>query len=156
MGCQRMDAVTYPDASVVEFVSAHLVPVRVRYDAEPISTNFQIRWTPTLVTLDPEGNEHHRTVGYLEPNELIASLALGIAKWHFDTKQFDQAAAGMESVIQQFPDTDAAPEAQYLLGVSKYKMSHDLTNMRDAYRELKAKYSGSEWTKRAAVYSQLP
>ncbi len=150
-----MDAVTYPDPAVTAFVSANLIPVRVRYDAEPLATNFAIRWTPTLVTLDPEGHEHHRTVGYLTPEELIPSLLLGIAKWHLDAKQFGVAEQGLESVVQKHPQSDAAPEALYLRGVARYKQSHDLKDMGAAYRELKARYPGSEWTKRAVPYSQV-
>lgn len=154
MGCQRMDAVTYPNAEVVAFVGANLVPVRIRYDAEPLSSDFNIRWTPTLVTLDPEGHEHHRTVGYLAPDELIPSLLLGIAKWHFDAKHFDLAEKGFDAVLEKYAASDAAPEALYVRGVSRYKQHGDLGVMREVRRELSARYPGSEWTKRAQPYEQ--
>ncbi len=150
-----MDAVTYPDAAVTAFVSTSLVPVRVRWDTEPLATNFGIRWTPTLVTLDPEGHEHHRTVGYLSPVELVPSLMLGIAKWHLDARQFGPAEQGFDGVLQRYPASDAAPEALYLRGVARYRQSHNLADMGQTYRELAARYADSEWTKRALPYSQL-
>jgi Tetratricopeptide repeat len=154
MGCQKMDAVTYPNTQVVAFVSANMVPVRIRYDAEPLSSDFNIRWTPTIITLDPEGHEHHRTVGYLAPDELIPSLLLGIAKWRFDTKQYDLAEKGLDAVLDRYPDSDAAPEALYLRGVSRFKQRGDLGVMREVRRELSARYPESEWTRRAEPYEQ--
>lgn len=156
MGCQRMDAVTYPDAEVNRFINAEMIPVRVRSNSEPLATNFNVRWTPTLVTLDPEGHEHHRTVGYLTPEDLIPSLMLGIAKWRFDEKQFDLAEKGLESVLQKYPKSDAAPEALYLQGVSCYKQSNNLADMKKAYQELVARYPESDWARRAQPYSQAP
>jgi len=71
-----MAAVTYPDAKVISFVSENMVPIQVLFDAKPLSVDFNVKWTPTLITLDTEGKEHHRTVGFLSPDELIPSLSV--------------------------------------------------------------------------------
>lgn len=81
-----MAAVRYPDARVIDFVHQNMTPLRVRFDAKPISTDFNVEWIPTHVTLDPQGKEHHRTVGFLAPDELIPSLLLGIGKSYFDSE----------------------------------------------------------------------
>ena len=65
---------------MAKFIQENLIPLRVAYDHKPLSADFKVKWTPTLVTLDPDGTEHHRTVGFLGPEELIASLMLGIAQ----------------------------------------------------------------------------
>jgi TolA-binding protein len=155
MGCQQMDAVTYPDPKVIQFFAEHLAPVRVLISSKPLPQQFNVNWTPTLVTLDKEGAEHHRTVGFLPPEELIPSLMLGIAKSHFDHQQFETAQSEFTRMIEEYPGSDAAPEAVYFQGVCAYKVSGDLTNMAKAYRQLQAKYKGSEWTKRATVYQKL-
>ena len=76
-----MDAVTYPDSGVISFISDNLIPLRVASDAKPLSDDFNVKWTPTLITLSPDGKEHHRTLGFLEPKDLIASLLLGKGKY---------------------------------------------------------------------------
>ncbi len=84
MGCQQMDAVTYPNAAVIEYIEQNLVPLKVPHDQQPLAGDFNVKWTPTLVVLDQEGKEHHRTVGFLDPEEFIPSLLLGIGITHFD------------------------------------------------------------------------
>ena len=150
-----MDAVTYPDDRVIQFIQSHLIPIRVSFDAKPLATDFNVKWTPTLITLDPEGKEHHRTVGFLAPEELIPSLLLGIAKSHFDRGRFDEALSTLDRLLTDFPNSDSAPEAIYLRGVSKYKASHVAQPLKEAYEQLQAKYPSSEWTKRAYPYRLL-
>jgi hypothetical protein len=151
-----MGAVTYPNEKVVEFVTKNLVPVQVLSDAQPIASNFNIKWTPTLITLDPEGKEHHRTVGFLPPEELIPSLLLGIAKSHFDRERFADALAALDKLLADYSKSDAAPEAIFLRGVSGYKSTHDPKPLKQAYEKLQAQYPSSEWTKRAYPYRLIP
>jgi hypothetical protein len=150
-----MDAVTYPDARVTDFIEKKLIPLQVPYNHQPLSIDFNVKWTPTLVTLDAEGKEHHRTVGFLAPEELIPSLILGMAKIHFDREQFDPALANLEALLTGYPKSDAAPESIYLRGVTRYKSTHEAKPLKDAYELLQAQYPGSEWTKRASPYRLL-
>jgi TolA-binding protein len=150
-----MDAVTYPDAGVISFINKNMVPLRVQYDAQPLATDFNVKWTPTIVTLDSEGAEHHRTVGFLAPAELIPSLLLGIAKVHFDTDRFDDALVNLEKLLSDYPKSDSAPEAIYLRGVCLYKSTHDPKPLKEAYETLLRDYPASEWTKRAYPYRLL-
>jgi hypothetical protein len=147
-----MDAVTYPDNGVISFISERMIPIRVAFDSEPHATDFNVKWTPTIVTLDSGGKEHHRTVGFLAPEDLIASLLLGIGKMHFDTDKFEDALANLEKVTSNYSKSDAAPEAIYLRGVSGYKQSHDPKRLKEVYETLQAEYPASEWTKRAYPY----
>jgi predicted Zn-dependent protease len=150
-----MDAVTYPDSRVYDFIEKKIVPLQVLYNHQPLSTDFNVKWTPTLVTLDAEGKEHHRTVGFLGPEELIPSLLLGMAKAHFDLEQFDPALANLDALLADYPKSDAAPEAIYLRGVSRYKSTHEPKPLKEAHDLLQAQYPGSEWTKRAYPYRLL-
>ncbi len=150
-----MDAVTYPTPAVVSFLNARVIPVRVPYNHQPLSERFQVKWTPTLVTLDVEGNEHHRSVGFLAPEELIPSLLLGSAKTAFDLDRWPDAISSLEDLIREYPRSDSAPEAIYLYGVSRYKSTHDPKPLKEAYEKLKEEYPASEWTKRAYPYRLL-
>jgi len=150
-----MDAVTYPDARVVSFIDENMIPFRVLYDAEPLSKDFNIKWTPTIITLDSGGLEHHRSVGFLEPDALISTILLGIAKVFFDTNRFDDALINLEKILKDYPETNSAPEAIYMRGVSLYKNTDDPRELKEAYEKLRDKYPESEWAKKAYPYRLL-
>ncbi len=150
-----MDAVTYPHVKVFDFITSSLVPIRVPADSKPLADDFKLTWTPTLITLDYYGKEHHRTVGFLPPDDLIASLMLGMGKTDFDTGDFNDAVIHFDRVLADFPQSSFAPEAVYLRGVSRFKASHDAVALKQAYEKLTADYPASEWAKRAEPYSLL-
>jgi tetratricopeptide (TPR) repeat protein len=150
-----MDAVTYPNENVIEFIQQNMIPLRVTFDAQPLATDFNLKWTPTLIALDADGKEHQRTVGFLPPEELIPSLLLGIAKSYFDRERFSEALSTLDKLIKDYPNSDSVPEALYLQGVSKYKSTHNPKPLKEAYEQLQAKYPSSEWTKRAYPYRLL-
>jgi tetratricopeptide (TPR) repeat protein len=150
-----MGAVTYPNEKVIQFIEKYVVPIQVMYDAQPLATEFNVQWTPTVITLDEEGKEHHRTVGFLAPDEFIPSSTLGVAKCHFDRAEFSKAIAMLEKILRDYPKSDAAPEAVYVRGVALYKNTRKADPLKDAYKRLLAEYPSSEWTKRAKPYSLL-
>jgi len=147
-----MGAVTFPDAKVIAFINQSVIPLRLPYDHKPLAEQFQIKWTPALVTLDSEGKEHHRTVGFLSPEELIPSLLLGRAKIDFDHEDFAKAMLTLEDLLRDYPKSAAAPEAIFLRGVCGYKNANNPKALREAYERLAKDYPDSEWTKRAYPY----
>ena len=78
-----------------------------------------------------------------------------MAKVHFDQDDFDAALSGFERVLNEYPQSDAAPEAVYLRGVSRYKKTHNAAPLKEAYEELQKTFPSSEWAKRAAPYRLL-
>jgi tetratricopeptide (TPR) repeat protein len=150
-----MGAVTYPNAEVVAFVNQNFIPVQVLFDAQPLAGDFNITWTPTMIVLDENGKEHHRAVGFQPPEEFIPFLMVGQGKTYFDLNDFDAAIAQLEKIIKEYPQSAAAPEAVFHLGVSRYKASHNAAPLKEAFEYLKANYPGSEWLKRAQPYSLL-
>jgi len=150
-----MDAVTYPTKNVIDFIEGDLVPLRVRFDAKPLADEFNVKWTPTLIVLDPKGKEHHRTVGFLPPEELIPSLMIGMAKGHFDQERFSEAISLLGKLLAEYPRSQWAPEGIYLLGVSKFKSTHEPKSLKEAYERLQKDYPSSEWARRASPYRLL-
>jgi tetratricopeptide (TPR) repeat protein len=150
-----MDAVTYPDEKVTRFIDQHMIPLRLQSDAQPYAADFNIKWTPSIVTLDAGGREHHRTLGFLAPEELIPSLLLGIGKSCFDIDKFDKALIYFENLLTGYPKSDSAPEALYLQGVCRYKSTKDPKPLKEAYESLDKKFPSNQWTKRAYPYRLL-
>ncbi len=69
----ELDAATYPDESVQETITQHAVPVKVdMWRDRDLSRKLKALWTPNLLYLDPDGNEWHRDLGYLPPDEFDA------------------------------------------------------------------------------------
>ena len=150
-----MDAVTYPDERVVGFVQDYLIPLQIPFDAKPLSTDFNIKWTPTLITLGTDKREHHRSVGFLDPDAFIASSLLGIGKYHFDNDRYPEALTFFEKIISAHPQSDSVPEAIFLRGVSRYKNSGEPKPLKEAYETLSTQFPDSEWAKRAHPYRLL-
>jgi hypothetical protein len=151
-----MDAVTYPDTKVSKFVTDAMIPLRVPADSEALATDFTLRWTPVLIILDTDGKEHSRTVGFLAPEEFIPTILLGMAKTYFDLRQFDASIKNLEVIIDEYPQSFAAPEAIFYRAVCGYKTVHDVSGLKKAYERLTREYPLSEWTKRALPYRLLP
>lgn len=150
-----MDAVSYPESKVVSFIEEHFIPLRVNSDRKPHAEKFNIKWTPTLIILSPEAREHHRTVGFFGPDELIPLLLLGLGKYHFENDMFDTALGCMKQVVEEYGQSSSAPEAIFLTGVCNYKQSHDPKPLKAAYEKLSAAFPDNEWTKRAYPYRLL-
>ena len=149
-----MDAVTYPQPAVQEFISDNLIALREPYDGRT-AADFKVTWTPTIAIIDWNGQEHHRTVGFLPAEELIASLLLGCSKVYCDLEQFDRASEPLEKLLSAHSRTDAAPEGMYVRGVCGYKSTHNPGPLKAAYEQLQKHYPNSPWTKRAQPYSLL-
>ena len=150
-----MDTVTYPDNKVIEYIKKSFIPLQIAYDAKPLSDDFNIKWTPTLITLGLDGKEHHRTVGFLDPDAFIANALLGIGKYHFDNDRYPEALSFFKTMIADHSKSNAVAEAIFLQGVSRYKNSGDPKPLKEAYESLSSRYPNSEWAQRAFPYRLL-
>ncbi len=150
-----MDAVTYPSAMVVAFIEENLVPLRLPYNHEPLAGTFGVQETPCLILLDGDGIEHHRTTGFLPPEELIAAIQLGKAKILQDRGVFDEALKLLDLLLAEQPKSGSAPEALYQRGLCLYKSTHDSRYLKEVYEQLKKNYPDSDWTRRSARYRLL-
>lgn len=155
IGCKQMEEVTFADPEVVNFISGHVIALRLPVSAGPHSADYRVSWTPTLVTIDYYGREHQRTVGFLPPDEMVGSVLLGMGKVSLDYGQFSEAVIQFNTLLNGCPDSAAAPEAVYLRGVARYKASHDPAALKEIHQQLLAKYPQSDWTKRAQPFTLL-
>jgi len=138
-------------------VEAHFIPLQIEFNKNKAMVNrFSVKWTPTVIVMDIDGNEHHRFIGFLPPEDFIGQIMLGRGKSEFNLDHFEQAIQCFQEVLVRYPKTDAAPEAQYFLGVAKYKASHDPKELKLGWEALQTDYPSSEWTKRAQVYAVIP
>jgi hypothetical protein len=147
----------YPESRVSEFVTRHFVPVRahVRDQAElfqQLGQRFNAQWTPTVLIVDPDGRERHRIEGFLPADEFLAQLRLGLGHSAFARGRFSEAEPLFREVTDGHPETDAAAEAQYWAGVSRYKATNDAAALTDTARAFAERYQDSTWAKKASVW----
>lgn len=138
-------------------MEGHFVPLQIDFNKnKTLVSRFSVKWTPTVIVLDADGTEYHRFIGFLPPEDFTGQIMLGRAKAEFTQDHFEQAIQCFQEVLVRYPKTDAAPEAQYFLGVAKYKASHDAKQLKLNLEILQRDFPASEWTKRAQVYGLIP
>jgi len=150
-----MDAVTYPDTDVSDFISTTLVPLRIAHDHKELAPRFRVKWTPLLLLLDASGTEQYRTLGFFSPEEFIPSLLLGIGKSYFDNGERPAATKQFDLILKDYPKSESAPEAIYLKGVAKFIESHDASHLKNLHESLKRDFPHSTWVMRSTPYSLL-
>jgi len=150
-GCTAMETVTYPEHEVQEFLGEHFTPVRldVHHAAEAVR-RYNQNWTPTFLVLNEEGVEAHRVIGYLPPEEFRAELRLGLGKACFDRGTFENALVHLRETVIHFPDTWTAPEAQYWLGVTRYRMEGKPDGLMAEWNLLLERWPESRWARSAS------
>jgi thioredoxin family protein len=147
----------WPDERVARFVGQNFLPARVHVKEDPqefkrYGERYRAPWTPTILVLDPEGVEHHRIEGFLPADDLLAQLMLGRARMAFQEKQWADAERRFREVVEQLPNSDAAPEALYWAGVTRYKATGDGAPLKETARAFTQQYQDSTWAKKASVW----
>ena len=148
----------YPDPRVAEFVSGRFVPVRVhvRQQADEfkrLGARYSAQWTPTILLIDRGGEERHRVEGFLPVDDFLGQLTLGLGHAAFVRNDFAEADRQFRDVLERYPETDAAPEAQYWIGVSKYKATNDAAALKETAEAFQSNYRDSQWAQKASVWA---
>jgi len=147
----------YSQPAIADVIERHFIPVRlhVKEDAEQfkrVGGLLNAQWTPTTLIIDPPATERHRIEGFLPAQDFASQLALGLAKSAFARGQYDEAARAYDEVLARYPETDAAPEAQYWAGVSRYKGTGDASALAETARRFKERFADTSWAKKASIW----
>ena len=147
----------YSDSRVIDLVTRHFVPVRVhavqnRDTFARLGERFNAQWTPTILIVDAAGNERHRIEGFLPADDFLSQLALGVAKAAFARKDYASAERLYREVVDRHGKTDAAPEAQYWAGVSRYRATNDPSALKDTAKAFADRYNESTWATKASIW----
>jgi hypothetical protein len=147
----------YPDPALARYITEHLEPVRVHVreqgaEYKRLGERYNVQWTPTILVLDPEGEERHRIEGFLPVDDFLSQIALGLAKSAFHRQNYADAERRYREIVDRFPSTDAAPEALYWAGVSKYKGSGDASALSATTAGFRDRYQDTTWAKKASVW----
>jgi outer membrane protein assembly factor BamD (BamD/ComL family) len=114
---------------------------------------FDAAWTPTVIILDPQGEERYRIEGYLPTDEFRAQLEMGLARVAFMSKDWADAEERYSAVLENYPTSKAAPEALYWKGVSHYKATNDHTVLGELPAQFQQKYPDSIWALKSVAWA---
>jgi hypothetical protein len=143
----------YPAPPVAQFVSENFDAVRLHVRSHPEAmARFNAEWTPTVVLLDRSGTERHRIEGFLPTDDFLAQLQLGAAHIAFAEKRYEDAGRLFGEIVTQHGQNEAAPEAQYWAGVSRYKATNDASALQQTAAAFRERYSSSSWAKKASIW----
>jgi len=148
----------YSSPTVSALVSEWFVPVRVHVKEKDafarLSEKYGAQWTPATLVIDAGGVERHRLEGFLPAEDFAGQLLLGRAHAARLAGDFAEAATRYKLVIERYPLTDAAAEAQYWAGVARYKATNDFHALIETARAFDERYQESAWAKKASVWKQ--
>ena len=149
----------YADPPVAAFINGHFTPVRIHVrdqaaDFKRLGDRFNAHWTPTILIIDPKGEERHRIEGFLPAEDFLAQLTIGLAHATRARGDFADAERWYREVLEKYPATESAPEALYWAGVSKYKATNDPAPLAETAAQFANRYQTSSWAKKASVWAK--
>jgi hypothetical protein len=152
MGCQRMGAVTYPNLEVASFIEERFVPVKLHVvDDEATLQPFAVPWTPALFVLDAGRRQHRRIIGFHDPDDVIAELALGWTVAAIEEGDFAEAQGRVQVALERARhDRERLAEARYWQVVIGYKLTHD--GLIVGWRKLVDELPGTHWARKVEPF----
>ena len=154
-----MDAVTYPNANVISFltdnfVCAHFNTAEPTPEIKQIQRSLRQVWTPTLVFFDHHQIETRRLVGYFPPEEFLAELRFALGTVDMLHAKYADAFTRFRSVVDGYPQAKVAPEAVYWAGVAALQRDGKPDPLLDEWRELRDRFPESSWWSRASFVAE--
>ncbi len=141
----------------MRLVEESFVPVRVHVkenaaEYKRLGERFSAQWTPTILVVDTAGTERHRIEGFLPADDFLPQLVLGTAHAAFAGGDYNTAAQRFDEILSRYQSSEAAPEAQYWTGVSKYKATGDASALKETARRFTERFQDTSWAKKSSVW----
>jgi len=149
--------VTYPEPAVAEIIG-RAIPLQLdnsKPENDAVLKRYRHIWTPDIRLLDAQGVELYSWQGYLPPAEFAARALAGLGQAYLRLRNFDRAEELYVEVLKRYPTTWAAPEAQYYLGVTRYRRDPEGNELLHQWAILRAKYPDSEFRLKQS-FKELP
>jgi hypothetical protein len=146
-----MDTVSYSREDVMSILNDKVLPVRITPENLPVFKRYTVKATPAQLIIGNDGYERQRSSGFLDGQELMAFLLLGLGKFFFDHGRFDEALEMVNRLIVDYSGSHLMPEALFHAGFFRFKKTLDHRHLKEAYRIMAERYPGNEWTQTARM-----
>jgi len=151
---KRVLSETLKDEKVVEIIDREAVALKfdVNEHKEMVKEH-HIDLTPTFILMDESGRELERWVGYLPAQEFVEQLILskGLAAFHLE--RLEEAVREFEELVEDYPNSQYVPEAEFYLGAAAYKQTGTTDGFGDACDMLTRTHPDSIWTKKCSIWA---
>jgi TolA-binding protein len=140
--------VTYPQSFVGEIIERDGVPVQIDNSQDSnkaLLDGIHHIWTPDVRVLNDSGAELYRWDGYLPPAEYAPRALVAFAQAYLRTRNYARAEQLYVEALRRFPTSIAAPEAQYYLGVTRYRADPDGNELLHQWSILRSRFPQSEY-----------
>jgi hypothetical protein len=157
-----MDAVTYPDDTVVDAIGRGFVPFKLNMlerhpDFKEACAGGRVMWGPTFVIADARGTEVRRWAGWLPPASFVAELDFCRALADFNRGKFAEALAGFDALAERADAPELHPEAIYWQGVAGFMAGpKDWDRLKRSWTRLAEEYPGHRFGTHASVIEDAP
>lgn len=154
-GCARMDAHTYEDERVQEFLADNYIVLKCNIAgvdgafAKTFLTTAVIL-TPSLYIYSPEGVMLRTVVGYVSPEQFLTELGIGRAAHSMRRRHYAEAGDLLEQLpyAAQYPALHA--EAIYWTGIASFfRHQNSFDQLVIFWKELREKYPDTTWAEKA-------
>lgn len=150
-----MDAVTYPDETIIDFLKKNFVPVKLDVTEDSPNIKEWARrmsqvWTPCFILLDRDKREARRAYGYLPPDEFIPEMKMGLGMISMLREDYEKAYLIFLEVVKNHPNSAVVPEAMHWCGVCAYKQDGDAGRLVEHWKELQSRFPDSIWGRKVS------
>ncbi len=149
---------TYPQTFVADIIERDGVPVQIDNSQDTntaVLDGIHHIWTPDVRILSADGAELYRWDGFLPPAEFAARAITAFGQAYLRTRNYAGAEKCYVDVLRRFPTSLAAAEAQYYLGVTRYRADPDGNELLHQWSMLRSKYPQSEYRVKQS-FKELP
>jgi hypothetical protein len=153
VGCQKMDAITYPEPDIVELLNSEFVGVKLntRDQVEDVR-RFAMVWTPRLLVLTQHGEIVRDITGFLPSKALLAELGLGHGIAELRSARFPQAKIDFERIEAASISDESVAEALYWKGVATYRLGQgEKEPLFEIWREIVSRFPGTIWATKTTL-----
>jgi tetratricopeptide (TPR) repeat protein len=133
---------------VADAIAQYAVPVQIdnsKSENNHLLQHIRHIWTPDVRILYHDGFELYRWDGFLPPAEYVARLECAVGMAYLRLKRYDDAEKAYVDVLRRFSTSYAAPEAQYYLGVVRYRRDPNSDELLTQWAQLRSRYPASEY-----------
>lgn len=155
-----LESVTFADQRVIEFIEAHVVPLKLDRQAQArLAERYNAAQTPVVLLTDSNGHVFSRIDGFLPPDEFLARLSVGVGAVECGLAETPPAETHVDAAPAPAPAWASAPgggsevaaQALYWQAAARFRRTGDTRRLRADWQAIASRFPNSVWALRTRV-----